>query len=78
MKQYTLRNGEKGWPFSRIFDAEYLRGVAEVWLIDPYFAQPHQRRNLRELLEAVTSTARPKTVNVMPREILDLGAGDER
>lgn len=70
--RHILRNGEKNWPFSRIFAAEPLRGATEVWLIDPYLAQAHQRRNLREFLEAIAATARPKVVNIVTREVLDL------
>jgi hypothetical protein len=78
LKRHNLRNGEKNWPFSRIFSAEFLRGVREIWLIEPYLARPHQRRNLREFLEAVTSTAKPKIVHVVTREISNAEAGGDQ
>ncbi|WP_043342809.1 MIT C-terminal domain-containing protein [Belnapia moabensis] len=78
VKRHTLRNGEKSWPFSRIFLAEYLQGATEIWLIDPYLAQPHQRRNLREFLEVVTAAAKPKNVHILTREMLDPTADSER
>lgn len=78
VKRYMLRNGDKGWPFSRIFAAEYLRGATEVWLVDPYLAQPHQRRNLREFLEALTSVAKPKNIHVVTREVFEDSQNEDR
>ncbi len=72
VKRHILRNGDKNWPFSRIFEAEFLRGATEIWLFDPYLAQPHQRRNLREFLDAISMVARPKNINIVTREVLDL------
>lgn len=78
VRRYTLRNGDKGWPFSRIFTAEYLRGTTEIWVLDPYLAQPHQRRNLREFLDTLTTNAKPKTIHVITREVVaDSGKDDK-
>ncbi len=72
--RHILRNGDKNWSFSRIFAAEFLGGATEIWLIDPYLVQPHQRRNLREFLDAVSTAAKPKIVNIVTREVSDSGA----
>jgi predicted GTPase len=69
VNRYTLRNGEKGWSFSRFFSAELLRGAVEIWLVDPYLAQRHQRRNLLEFLETVTTAAKPKVIHIVTREL---------
>jgi len=76
--RHILRNGDKGWPLSRIFAVESLGGATEIWLIDPYLAQPHQRRNLREFLQVVSTAARPKVVNIVTREVSDLGAEEDK
>ncbi len=76
--RHILRNGDKGWSLSRIFAVEFLGGAAEIWLIDPYLAQPHQRRNLREFLGVVATAARPKTVNIVTREVFDLGPDEDK
>jgi hypothetical protein len=68
VQRHTLRNGEKGWPFTRIFAREYLQGASEVWLIDPYLSQPHQRRNLTEFVMTLIASAKPKTLRIVTRE----------
>ncbi len=76
--RHILRNGDKGWPFSRIFTAEPLRGATEIWIIDPYLAKPHQRRNLREFLGSVAAVTRPKVVNIITREVHDPGPDGDK
>jgi ATP-dependent Lon protease len=37
----------------------YLRGAAQITIIDPYIRQFHQTRNLMELIEGIASTKDP-------------------
>ena len=75
IKRHTLVNGEKGWPLTRIFAREYLAGASELWLIDPYLALRHQRRNLTEFVIAVIAASKPKTLHIITREVID-GSSD--
>ncbi|MTW18367.1 hypothetical protein GJ689_19375 [Rhodoplanes serenus] len=68
VQRYILRNGDKSWPFSRMLTKEYLAGASEAWLIDPYLAQRHQRRNLLEFVMALLDRAKPKTLHIITRE----------
>lgn len=68
VQRYHLRNGHKSWPFSRMLTKEYLAGSSEAWLIDPYLAQRHQRRNLLEFVMALLDGAKPKTLHIITRE----------
>lgn len=36
IKRFTLKNGDTGWPFDRIFSNDLLTGCKRVALIDPY------------------------------------------
>jgi hypothetical protein len=72
VQRHTLKNNAKGWPWSRIFPAEYLRGATRAWLIDPYLAKHFQRRNLSEFVMAVLNGgAKLKTLNIITREVSD-------
>lgn len=71
IERFTLRNGEKGWPFSRIFTREYLAGGADTWLIDPFLALRHQRRNLREFVIQLCEVSKLKELHIITRESLD-------
>lgn len=71
VQRYVLRNGDKSWPFSRMLTKEYLAGTSEAWLIDPYLAQRHQRRNLLEFVMALLDGAKPKTLHIITREQAD-------
>ena len=62
-----LEDGATGWPFSKVFDARFLKGAVRLTLIDPYLASHHQIRNLNELLLHVAEAARPKTIDVVTR-----------
>lgn len=61
----TLRNGTTGWPLARIFAPEYLSSSTEAWLVDPYLAAPHQRRNLKEFISAILTATRLKALHVI-------------
>lgn len=63
--RFTLRNGQAGWPYSKIFRADYVRGAVEVWLIDPYLSAHHQRRNLKEFIACLLDAEKIKVVNIV-------------
>lgn len=72
VQRHTLKNNAKGWPWSRIVAAEYLRGATEAWLVDPYLVKHFQRRNLGEFVMAVLDRgAKLKTLNIITREVSD-------
>jgi hypothetical protein len=68
VQRHILRNGDKSWPFSRLLTKHYLAGASEAWLIDPYLAQRHQRRNLLEFVMALLHGTKPKTLHIITRE----------
>ena len=61
--RFRLKNGASGWSFSKIFVKDHISGATEAWLVDPYLAAPHQRRNLVEFILAVG--AKLKTINIV-------------
>ena len=71
VERHVLQNGAKGWPWTRIFPLKYLRGATQGWLIDPYLAMRHQRRNLDEFIMVVLEGAKLKTLDVITREVSD-------
>ena len=64
LNRFRLRNGETGWPFSRIVPKDQISGATEAWLVDPYLAAPHQRRNLKEFIDIVVQSAKLKTLTI--------------
>jgi hypothetical protein len=67
LERIRLNNGEKAWPYDRVFPARYFKGAVRIRLIDGYLADPHQLRNLGEFLLHVAEAARPKEVEVLTR-----------
>lgn len=65
IERYVLKESQTGWPFSRIFTAELIEGCTRVALADPYLAQFHQLRNLKEFLLTVAESAKPREVLVI-------------
>ncbi len=65
IKRLSLRNGDSGWSFDRIFSVDLIGGCTRVALIDPYLAQPHQVRNLKEFLLTIAETVKPKEILVL-------------
>ena len=65
VKRIQLHDGTTGWPYDKLFAAEYLKGAVRVALIDPHLSAHHQLRNLNEFLLHVAETARPKEVEVI-------------
>lgn len=60
-----LKEGASGWPYEKLFPAQYLQGALKLSLIDPYLLNPTQVRNLREFLLYVAETIKPKAVEVI-------------
>ena len=48
----SFRDGQRGFSFDRFF-GPYLRGATKVTVADPFIRQPHQARNLMELIETI-------------------------
>jgi hypothetical protein len=67
LERIRLNNGEKFWPFDRVFPARYLKGALRIRLIDGYLVAPHQIRNLGEFLLHLALSARPKEVEIVTR-----------
>lgn len=67
LERIRLNNGEKTWPYDRVFPARYLKGAVRIRLIDGYLADPHQLRNLGEFLLHLAEAARPKEVEVLTK-----------
>jgi predicted GTPase len=71
--RFSLRDGDTGWPFSRLFPAKLLVGCTRIALIDPYLAQPHQIRNLKEFLISVAEAAKPKEITIVTSDTWVMG-----
>lgn len=74
VERHILQNGAKGWPFPRIFPRQYFQAASEAWLIDPYLAMRHQRRNLAEFVVALLECAKLKTLHIITKELNDPSA----
>jgi hypothetical protein len=62
---FNLKDGETGWPFSRIFDSKIFAASERIRIVEPYLFKHHQLRNLKELLLQVVETSKPKAVEVL-------------
>lgn len=49
---FSLTEGRRGFSYDRFF-GPYLRGATRIEIVDPYIRQPHQARNLMELIETI-------------------------
>lgn len=65
VRRLRMRDSSTDWPFSRIFEARALDGAKRVRLVDPYLANPHQIRNLRDFLLHVAETVRPRELEIV-------------
>jgi GTPase Era involved in 16S rRNA processing len=61
---FNLKDGETGWPFSRILDSKIFAAAEKIRIIEPYLFKRHQLRNLKELLLQVVETSKPKAVEL--------------
>lgn len=75
LKRLTLKDGDIGWPFETIFEKGLLSGCSRVALIDPYLAQPHQVRNLKEFVLVIAENAKPKELLVVTSSTWNDGTG---
>ena len=60
-----LLDGATGWSYEHLFAQRFLRGALHLSLVDPYLADPHQLRNLKEFLLHVAEVAKPKAIEVV-------------
>lgn len=67
LERIRLQNGEKGWPYHKVFPAHYIKGAVRIRLIDGYLADPHQLRNLSEFLLHLAESTRPKEVDIVTK-----------
>lgn len=65
--RFSLKNGAAGWTFEKIFDPQFFTRATALWLIDPFLAKGHQRRNFSEFVRAVCSSARLKEIRVQTK-----------
>ena len=64
----TLKDGDTGWPLSKIFQKQWLFGAESAEIEDGYLSKPHQLRNLRELLALLVESSKSlKTIHVRTR-----------
>lgn len=75
VERFNLRESDIGWSFDRVFRSNLLAGCTRIALIDPYLAQPHQVRNLKEFLLAVTEVAKPKEILIVTSSTWSEGSG---
>jgi predicted GTPase len=61
---FNLKDGESGWPMSRIFDVSIFVGANIIRVVDPYLFKSHQLRNLQELFLLIIEHSNPKTIEV--------------
>ena len=64
---FNLKDGETGWPFSRVFDSKIFESAEKIRIVEPYLFKHHQLRNLKEILLQVVETSKPKVVEVFTR-----------
>lgn len=62
---FSLRDGESGWPLSRIFDHKIFVGVQLIYVVEPYLIKAHQLRNLQEFLLLVVENSKPKQLSIL-------------
>jgi predicted GTPase len=60
----NLRDGESGWPLSRILDSKIFSGAERIKVVETYLFKHHQLRNLRELLLHIVESSKPKTIQL--------------
>jgi hypothetical protein len=66
-ERLMLQDGRKNWPMEKIFRSEFLQGANEIWLLDPFLSQRHQRRNVQDFVNVVAPAARAKTIHIVTK-----------
>lgn len=64
LARFVLKNSATGWSFEKIFDPQFFKGATSLWLVDPFLAKGHQRRNFSEFVHAACSSAKLKEIKV--------------
>jgi GTPase Era involved in 16S rRNA processing len=59
---FSLKDGESGWPFSKIFDQKIFLAANKIRVVEPYLFKFHQLRNLEELLLFIVENSKPKSI----------------
>jgi len=65
VNRIRLADGTTGWPYEKIFHEKWIKGALRLRLIDPFLAQSHQIRNLKEFLLHIAEVCRPKQIEVI-------------
>ncbi len=77
--RFQLQDGTTGWSYEHLFPSKFLRGALQLSLVDPYFSDPHQLRNLKEFLLHVAEVAKPKAIEVVTATLpVDRSAAQDR
>lgn len=61
---FILKDGETGWPLSRIFSPDFFAGTERLRIVDKYLCKYHQLRNLSDFLLLLVENAKPRTVEI--------------
>jgi SAM-dependent methyltransferase len=61
---HSLKEGQAGWSYSKIFDPIFFIGADKIRIIEPYLFKSHQLRNLQDLLLLIVESAKPKIIEV--------------
>jgi GTPase Era involved in 16S rRNA processing len=61
---HRLKDGDSGWPISRLFDPIIFSGANNIRIVDPYLFKPHQFRNLKELILHIVESSKPKIIDI--------------
>ena len=64
-ESHILKEGQPGWPFSRIFDPVIFKDAEKIRIVEPYLFKSHQLRNLQELLILIVDNSKPKRIEVL-------------
>lgn len=79
VNRMRLTDGTTGWPYEKIFNEAWIKGALRIRLIDPFLAQPHQIRNLKEFLLHIAEVCRPKQIEVITSfNTLELTSNQDR
>jgi hypothetical protein len=62
---HSIKDGDLGWPYSRIFNASIFTAAQKIRLVEPYLVKSHQLRNLQELLLYIVDNSKPKLIEVL-------------
>jgi len=61
---HRLKDGDSGWPLSKLFDPIIFSEANNIRIVDPYLFKPHQFRNLKELILHIVENSKPKVIDI--------------